>query len=478
MKSTIELYPFLKHRLSSLYINIPSPKNIIHSIASEIYTEPLSLDSELKITSIAPLDSLVQSACDAVEKAKKTGNKKDIERAEEEISPIFDSYCYKELESELKNLKNALELPEKVSQLELLIEQKQDKDILIINASKGIQEANGMLNYFPEIEVKSELKSRLVDVEEKLKSIYTYQDFEQMILQLQREIQVLESKVSQPGVFLDGLYEFRRNYKSITSKLNYSLISREEKKECEGRLKEIAKSNTAFDEHIISILNGEIEESIVSLTLRLISEKGYSDLMRFEEFSKYFVYANKDKTKVDLVGWKQVINETAGLFLITHAKNTEELNKGLLFFEYSPYINLGKERLEVCNQFFNKCHQELNSYQSFADVIKALQPLIDERNNKVQKVNESNNSSELLNTLKEIFNNNQKELELNEVKSKYVWLRKEKREYRSLNQIIKDIKVANEDKLKNVQIKQSNTLEINVEGGERGQQVHYPVYTL
>ncbi|WP_337020555.1 hypothetical protein, partial [Oceanobacillus massiliensis] len=77
MNSPLDKYPFLQFRLSSLYnFVIPSNNNFGHSIASG--DESLHLDSELNITFTPPLNTLVQNACDAVEKAKKSGNSKDV----------------------------------------------------------------------------------------------------------------------------------------------------------------------------------------------------------------------------------------------------------------------------------------------------------------------------------------------------------------------------------------------------------------
>ncbi|WP_337020399.1 hypothetical protein, partial [Oceanobacillus massiliensis] len=413
------------------------------------------------ITFTPPLNTLVQNACDAVEKAKKSGNSKDVEEAETAISSIYDSYCYEELDHEIQNLKKALQLPEIVSQLEALVVNSQDKDIMIVQASKGIREAKALLKYFPEVEKKNKLKSQLNDFENKLKSIYTYQDLEQMTLQLKGEVHALEANATQPKEFLDALYAFRGNYKSVTTRVNQSLLSKLEKKECNERLKDISKNNAKFDEYIVRILNEDLDESIIPSVLRIINEKTFSELIRSVEFSHYFVDTNKEKVAGKLAEWKQIISETAGLYLISHATNTEELNNGILFFEYEPHINLGKERLEVCEQYFNKHREELISYQSFEDVIKDLQPLIDERNVKVERVNEASNKNELLTILKELFNS--KKVIINEVSSKYVWLRKEKRKYRSLNQILTDVITADEDKLESAFKSYSTNVEINVD---------------
>ncbi len=161
-----------------------------------------------------------------------------------------------------------------------------------------------------------------------------------------------------------------------------------------------------------------------------------------------------------MVEWNKIINETVGMYLINNAMNYEQLNRGILFFDYIPYIDLGKERIEVCQQFFSRHQDRLKSYQLFDDVVADIQPIIDERNNRLQSINEVSTSKEMLVILKNIFHD--KALEINELKSKYVWLRKEQRPYRNLTQIVQDIETTDEEKILSI-LKNNNFLEIHVE---------------
>lgn len=457
MNSTLESYPFLKNRLSKF--DFSYSMEFGNTKASETASDSLNIDiSSLNISITEPLVTLVQNACRLVENAKKTGDNNDIEEAGKAISLIYDDYCLEELEYELKNLKKSFELPERIAQLEDMFEQNEDQDALLKEASKIIRDAMGSIKFYPENDRKAELKNKLAELEGKLKGIYTYQDVEVMVSQLQEEAIKLESSASQVESFLSGLYEFRKHFKSVSSILGQSLLNRQEKKVLKARLKEIANVNTTFDERIVNILNHHLVPSDVLAVLCLINEIGYHDVIESGDFGDYFVQENKDRSLKDLTEWKQIINETVGLYLITHAANHEQLNSGILYFEYVPYINLGKERLEVCGKFFKQHKDELKDYQSLDDVAAVIQPMIDERNNKVQRVNEASTPTEMLETLQNIFI----DLDINELDSKYVWLRKEKRAYRGLNQIGKDIGIADEEEIASIQ-KNYKAIEINGE---------------
>lgn len=459
MNSSLESYPFLIHRLNTYNFSFQSELGC--TVADESIPETLDVNNNsLTITITEPLATLVRNAIDLLEKAKSSGNSKDIVDAEAAIKLIYDDYCKEELHFELKNLKKSLELPDIITRLEGIVESKQDKTDLLQNASNGILEAVGMLKFYPENERKQELKNRLKVLGDQLKSIFTYQDIHEMVSKLQEELKQLEGNASEVDTFLTELYRFRCNYKAVTSSLNQSFLNRQEKKDLKGKMIEISNRNMALEGIIAKILNDHLSQSIVPAILRLLNEKEYDDVIENVQFSDYFCLVNKEVKKESLSEWKQSINETVGLYLITHATNYEQLNKGILLFEYVPYIDLGKERMEVCQQLFVQHQNKLIGYQSFEEVKAAIQPLIDERNTKIRRINESSSPSEMVETLKNTFN--ESELDINESNSKFVWLRKEKRAYRSLSQIIKDLESTDEEKLISIQ-KNTNAIEINSE---------------
>ncbi|SOC34868.1 hypothetical protein [Ureibacillus acetophenoni] len=456
MNSVLEKYPFVKHRLSQL--EFPIIQGIEGTIATESNLEPLKLD-DFNITITKPLITLVTNACRIVDQAKETGDQTAIESAEKEINLIYDDYLYDELDYEIANLKKSLKLPEIVVDLESMLQGKSNHEIYK-KASKDISEAKSLLKFYPEIKTKSELMNKLVELEEKLKSIYTYQDLKEMIAKLEDDVKQIESNMTQVESFLNLLYEFRNKLKSVKSKVSQSLsVDRQEKKELKAALKELSQTDSHFNEQVVKTLNNYLDVSNVLVILRLINEPMYQDVLDSGEFAEYFVQANNGKSLSDLTEWNKVINETVGIYLINKASNFEQLNKGINYFEYAPYINLGRDRISICEQFFLQHHHESNKYQSFAEVQALLQPMIDERNEKLQQINEASTSNEMAKILKNIFNYS----EINEINSKYVWFRKEQSVYTSLSQVKKDIENADEEKIANMQ---KNYLTIDVAGEE------------
>lgn len=460
MNTTLESYPFLKQRLNNYIFSIPI--DVGSTRVTQGLDETLKINNlTLNITITEPLISLVQKACNRIEIAKKTGDHKDIEEAEKALSLIYDSYCYEELAFELNNLKKALQLPDLIAHLDV-IKQIHDKNERFAKVSRGIREAVELLKYYPENDSKSELKYYLDELQITLKDSLTFENLNEMVSQLQERVNELEGNISQAESFLNDLYVFRKNYQSVSTILNQSLLNVHEIKELRFTMKEIRQINNALDHKLVTLLNEHIDSSLVPSILRLINEKEFHELIGSIEFESYFVKVNKNKTLNNLSDWKQAITETVGMYFIKHATNYEQLNKGILLFEYEPYINLGKERLEVCEQFYNTYQAELRKYSSIENILADIKPLIDERNNKVQRVNDVESLEEMISTLKELFEDNKKNPDINLISSKYVWLRRMRQPYRNLNQIIKDIETAEQSKL-DIELRQLNTLEIDVE---------------
>ncbi len=71
---------------------------------------------------------------------------------------------------------------------------------------------------------------RIDEFEDKLKNIYSYNDLQQLILQLQADAKDLQRNDYHPKLLLDALYKFRNQVK-VSSIINNSLFNQLVKKE-------------------------------------------------------------------------------------------------------------------------------------------------------------------------------------------------------------------------------------------------------